>query len=162
VPIWTARLHPECGVLPVGPAGIGTGGASRTRIPRGLSSRGLPVASLPRAPPEARTPFPGVRAQCITRHACGARSGPPRIRTGKPPPCQGVALPIGASSPRGCLLSGDRQPGQAFPGRASTAGKSARLVQLRSAVQLSMRRHVHSSDGASHGREIEPSICPCT
>ena len=89
--------RPERGVLPVGPAGTGTGGASRTRIPRGLSSRGLPVASLPRAPPEARTPFPGVRAQCITRHACGA------------------ALPVGASSPRGCLLSGDRQPEQAFP-----------------------------------------------
>jgi hypothetical protein len=56
--------------------GIGAGDASRTRMPRGLGSRGLPVASLPRgAPPEARTPFPGVRAQCITRHACGARSG---------------------------------------------------------------------------------------
>src|SRR5215469_17517653 len=27
-------------------------------------------------------------------------SGPPRIRTGKPSPCKGVALPIGASSPR--------------------------------------------------------------
>jgi hypothetical protein len=106
--------RPEHGVLPVGPAGISTGGASRTRIPRGLSSRGLPVASLPRAPPEARTPFPGVRAQCITRHACGAQSGPPRIRTGKPSPCKGVALPIGASSPCGCLLSGDRQPEQAF------------------------------------------------
>jgi hypothetical protein len=45
-------------------------------MPRGLGSRGLPVASLPHgAPPEARTPFPGVRAQCITRHACGAWSG---------------------------------------------------------------------------------------
>jgi hypothetical protein len=56
--------------------GIGTGDASRTRMPRGLGSRGLPVASLPHgAPPEARTPFPGVRAQCITRHACGAWSG---------------------------------------------------------------------------------------
>jgi hypothetical protein len=28
--------------------------------------------------------------------------GPPRIRTGKPSPCRGVALPIGASSPSGC------------------------------------------------------------
>jgi hypothetical protein len=74
--------RPERGVLPVGPAGIGTGGASRTRIPRGLSSRGLPVASLPRAPPGARTPFSGLRVQCFTRIARGAQSGPPRIRTG--------------------------------------------------------------------------------
>jgi hypothetical protein len=26
-----------------------------------------------RAPPEARTPFPGLRVRCITRHACGAQ-----------------------------------------------------------------------------------------
>src|SRR5450759_82398 len=31
-----------------------TGGGIRTRTPRGLSSRGLPVASLPRAPPGIR------------------------------------------------------------------------------------------------------------
>jgi hypothetical protein len=55
----------ERGVLPVRPAGIGTGGASRTRIPRGLSSRGLPVASLPRAPPGTRTPFPWIKSPVL-------------------------------------------------------------------------------------------------
>jgi hypothetical protein len=69
-----SRVRASCPA--VSRPGIGTGDASRTRMPRGLGSRGLPVASLPRgAPPEARTPFPGVRAQCITRHACGAWSG---------------------------------------------------------------------------------------
>jgi hypothetical protein len=34
------------------------------------------LPSLPRgAPPEARTPFSGLRVRCITRHACGAQSG---------------------------------------------------------------------------------------
>jgi hypothetical protein len=53
------------------------GDASRTRKPRGLSSRGLPDAvtsQLPRTLPEARTLFPGLRVRCITRHACSARS----------------------------------------------------------------------------------------
>jgi hypothetical protein len=41
-----------------------------------------------------------------------SRSGPPRIRTGKPSPCKGVALPIGASS-----------PGAARPGTTSSQGR---------------------------------------
>lgn len=54
-----------------------TGGGSRTRM--GLTARHfLRVLCIPfhharlRAPPEARTPFPGLRVQCITSHACGA------------------------------------------------------------------------------------------
>ena len=35
-----------------------------------------------RAPPEARTPFPGLRVRCITRHACGAQ----KSRTGESNP----------------------------------------------------------------------------
>ena len=58
--------RPERGVLPVGPAGIGTGGASRTRMPRGLGPRGLPVASLPPgAPPGARTPSPWIKSPVL-------------------------------------------------------------------------------------------------
>jgi hypothetical protein len=95
-----------------------TAGFEPARYPR--------FPSRPRAPPEARTPFSGLRVRCITRHACGAErtmvgkqgleprplgpgpsaliltphpGGPPRIRTGKPSPCKGVALPVGASSP---------------------------------------------------------------
>lgn len=195
--------RPERGVLPVGPAGIGTGGASRTRIPRGLSSRGLPVASLPRAPPGARTPFPGLRVQCFTRIARGAErhagvepafsawkagtlavvlmphvwpggieppiscsqgtrlptrlwpaGGPPRTRTGKPSPCKGVALPIGASSPRGCLLWAAGSQDRPLPGlHVSTARESALLVQLRSAVQLSKSQARAPIGWCSHGRQ---------
>ena len=37
--------------------------------------RSAVVASLPRAPPGTRTLFPGVRARCITCHACSAQVG---------------------------------------------------------------------------------------
>jgi hypothetical protein len=72
--LWTVsnRLPPmyEIGALPGELQRRGCRARTRTSIDC------LPVASLPRgAPPEARTPFPGVRAQCITRHACGAWSG---------------------------------------------------------------------------------------
>jgi hypothetical protein len=67
--------RPERGVLPVRPTGIGTGGAIRTRTAQDLSLLSAAIGLRPRAPPEARTPFPAVRAQCITRHACGAESG---------------------------------------------------------------------------------------
>src|SRR5215467_12420 len=62
-------------------------------------------------------------------------SGPPRIRTGKPSPCKGVALPIGASSPRA-----------ARPGATGSKGRPrgrACLVLWCSAVELSTHRHVH-------------------
>jgi hypothetical protein len=146
--------RPERGVLPVGPAGISTGGASRTRMPRGLGSRGLPVASLPRAPPEARTPFPGVRAQCITRHACGAPSGPPRTRTGNLLLAGELLLPIGASSPRGCLLSEDRQPGQAFTGAHIHRPGSTRPFNC---VPLCS---CQSAGTCTH--RVVLGICPCT
>ena len=35
----------------------------------------LPFGLRPRAPPGSRSPFSGLRVQCITCHACGAQSG---------------------------------------------------------------------------------------
>jgi hypothetical protein len=64
--------RPERGVLPVRRTGIGTGGAIRTRTAQDLSLLSAAIGLRPRAPPEARTPFPGLRVQCITCHACGA------------------------------------------------------------------------------------------
>jgi hypothetical protein len=68
--------------------------------------------------------------------------GPPRIRTGKPSPCRGVALPVGASSPGAARPGDDRQPGQGFAG-ACFAREAACLIHWCSTVHLSIRRHVH-------------------
>jgi hypothetical protein len=72
---WTFLIQSQacCRITPVS---IGTGGAIRTRTGRGLGPRSPAIGLRPRAPPEPRTPFPGVRARCITRHACGAWSNP--------------------------------------------------------------------------------------
>jgi hypothetical protein len=67
--------RPERGVLPVRRTGIGTGGAIRTRTGQDLSLLSAAIGLRPRAPPGSRSPFSGLRVQCITRHACGAQSG---------------------------------------------------------------------------------------
>jgi hypothetical protein len=74
--------------------------------------------SRPRgAPPGTRTPYRRIKSPVLhpyssrraDPYAASRRpdefSGPPRIRTGKPSPCKGVALPVGASSP-GAARSG--------------------------------------------------------
>lgn len=67
--------RPERGVLPVRRTGIGTGGATRTRTGQDLSLLSTAIGLRPRAPPGSRSPFSGLRVQCITSHACGAQSG---------------------------------------------------------------------------------------
>lgn len=67
--------RPERGVLPVRRTGIGTGDAIRTRAGQDLSLLSAAIGLRPRAPPGSRSPFSGLRVQCITSHACGAQSG---------------------------------------------------------------------------------------
>lgn len=73
--------RPERGVLPVRRTGIGTGGAIRTGTGQDLSLLSAAIGLRPRAPPGSRSPFSGLRVQCITSHACGAWS-----RTGESNP----------------------------------------------------------------------------
>jgi hypothetical protein len=65
---------PESGVLPVTPVSIEYGRRDSNAHLAELESAVSAVGLRPRTPPESRTPFPGVRARCITRHACGAWS----------------------------------------------------------------------------------------
>jgi hypothetical protein len=71
--------NPESGVLPVERMGIGAEDASRTRKPRGLSSRGLPVAVTPAKVRhlglEPRTSGLRVRHSAIELAAHGASPG---------------------------------------------------------------------------------------
>jgi hypothetical protein len=106
----------------------------------------------PRREAGTRTPSAWSRTRRADPYATSRRpdelSGPPRIRTGKPSPCKGVALPIGASS-----------PGAARPGTTGSQGRPHGRGRARewslprsfwcSAVKLSIHRHVHPAGWCS-------------
>jgi hypothetical protein len=94
---WTFLIQSQacCRITPVS---IGTGGEIRTRTHTGFEPAVSTLIGLrPRAPPEARTLFPGVRARCITRHACGASSEWPGSN-GRPRAPEARALPAAPHS----------------------------------------------------------------
>ena len=111
------------------PPGTGTGDASRTRTPRGLSSRGLPVASLPHgAPPGPRTPYPWIKSPVL--HPYSSRRAERHAGVAPPSMCPTARL-WPAGGPLGYGQPVDR-PGFE-PGNLLLAGEL--LYQLELAAQ---------------------------